>query len=331
MTTVVWASSPYRPSLKTQSPLSFAPPISSPVPHSQPQLNLINRAAPDSVALESTLLLHGVPKGQGRPLSDQLAAIIHANAATPTTIGVIQGVPTVGLTDAELDILLAAERVPKANTSNLGLFLHSKQNAATTVATTMELAAAAGVRVFATGGLGGVHKNFANHLDISADLAAFTRFPVAVVTSGVKSLLNVPATRELLESLGIPVIGFRSDDFPAFYLCSLGQQGPKVDARFDDVATLANFVRNELSRTRRGIVVCNPIPPADELDPAQLDRWLIAAQNEATAAYVSARDVTPFVLAALHRLSAGATLRANIALVKSNAALAAQLAAAMAN
>ena len=202
-------------------------------------------------------------------------------------------------------------------------------SSATTVATTMELAASAGVRVFATGGLGGVHRNFAAHLDISADLAAFTRFPVAVVTSGVKSLLDVAATRELLETLGVPVVGFQTSDFPAFYQRTLGPQGPKVDARFDDIAELASFVDAELRRSGRGVVVCNPVPAADELPKPQFEHWLTAAHAEAAAANISARDLTPFVLGALHRISEGATLRANLALVKSNAALAAQLSAAL--
>lgn len=294
--------------------------------------SLVARTAPNSVALETTLLLHGVPKGQGRPLNDELASIVRANGGTPTTIGVVHGIPTVGLTDAELDTLLAAEKVAKSNTANLGLFLHRKQHAATTVATTMELAAAAGVRVFATGGLGGVHRGYANHLDISADLAAFTRFPVAVVTSGVKSLLDVAATRELLESLGVPVVGFRTDDFPAFYQRSLGGaacNGPKVDARFDDIQTLARFVHAEMTRTKRGVVVCNPIPSSDEIPAAQFETWLAQATADAAKQGIQARDVTPFILGSLHRLSNGATLKANLALVKSNAALAAQLAAAL--
>lgn len=294
--------------------------------------SLVARTAPNSVALETTLLLHGVPKGQGRPLNDELASIVRANGGTPTTIGVVHGVPTVGLTDAELDTLLAAAKVAKSNTANLGLFLHRKQHAATTVATTMELAAAAGVRVFATGGLGGVHRGYANHLDISADLAAFTRFPVAVVTSGVKSLLDVAATRELLESLGVPVVGYRTDDFPAFYQRALGGgagAGPKVDARFDDIKDLARFVNAEMTRTKRGVVVCNPIPSSDEIPAAQFETWLAQATADAAKQGIQARDVTPFILGSLHRLSNGATLRANLALVKSNAALAAQLAAAL--
>jgi pseudouridine-5'-phosphate glycosidase len=300
---------------------------------------LLNRAAPRSVALETTLLLHGVPKGQGGPLARELRAIIERNGAHAAICGVLRGRPIVGMTDEELNHLLDApgdptlltKQVPKANTSNLGLLLHQGSDAATTVSTTMELAASAGVRIFATGGLGGVHKNFAHHLDISADLLAFTRFPVAVVTSGCKSLLDVVATRELLETLGVPVIGFRTDRFPAFYL---RESSAAVDARFDDLDALANFTRAELARTGRGIVIANPIPEADALTHADWDRWLAAAESKVESkaeakAPATGRDATPALLAALHEASGGRTLAANLALVRSNAALAATIATAI--
>lgn len=291
---------------------------------------LISRAAPNAVALETTLLLHGVPKGEGARLAAELAAIAQAEGASAALVGVHAGTPIVGMNDQELGDLLAAERVPKANTSNLGLYLHSRSHAATTVATTMELAAAAGVRVFATGGIGGVHRGYATHLDISADLAAFTRFPVAVVTSGVKSLLDVPATREALETLGIPIVGFGTADFPAFYLRSLGPGGPRVDARVDDIEDLARYVAAELARTKRGIVIANPIPERDELPRAHWDRWVAAAMSEAQRMGITGRDVTPYILGALHRLSGGETLRANVALVKNNVLLASRLAVRLA-
>lgn len=287
---------------------------------------VISRAAPCAVALETTLLIHGVPKGEGARLARELAAIATGEGASAALVGVHSGRPIVGLSDQELADLLNAERVPKGNTSNLGLFLHAKSHAATTVATTMELAAGAGVRVFATGGIGGVHRGYATHLDISADLAAFTRFPVAVVTSGVKSLLDVPATREALETLGIPVVGVGTNDFPAFYLRSLGPGGPKVDARVDDVEDLARFVAAELVRTKRGIVIANPIPERDELPRAHWDRWVAAAMSEAQRMGVSGREVTPYILGALHRLSGGETLRANIALIRHNVLIASRLA-----
>ena len=281
---------------------------------------------PAPVALESTLLLHGVPREAAKGLARELAAIARARGATPLLVGVVAGEPVVGLSDAQLDTLLAAPHVEKINTASLGVSLHRRTHGATTVSTTMELAARAGVRVFATGGLGGVHRSLAERLDISADLFAFTRFPVAVVTSGCKSILDVVGTRELLETLGVPVVGFRTDAFPAFYL---RDGGTGVDARFDDPADLAAYLRHELARTGRGVVVANPIPAADELKPDQWSTWLAQAEARARANGAAGRGVTPAVLAALHEVSGGATLRANLALVKANTDLAATLARRM--
>lgn len=275
------------------------------------------------VALETTLLIHGVPREQAVPLNRELGGIVRARGALPALVGVVAGVPTVGVSEEGLAAMLAAPRVPKVNTATLGLAAHRKWHAATTVSATMELAAAAGVRVFATGGLGGVHRDLAKRLDISADLAAFTRFPIAVVTSGCKSLLDVIATRELLESLGIPVVGFQTDRFPAFYL---RDSGVGVDERFDDLADLGRFVRGELARTSRGIVVCNPIPAAHELDASDWSIWMANAADRAHDKGAAGREVTPAVLAALHEISGGKTLAANLALVKSNTDVAAQLA-----
>jgi pseudouridine-5'-phosphate glycosidase len=294
-------------------------------------MDLTSRARPNSVALETTLLLHGVPREAAPALAGELRTIIAARGADACTIGVVRGRAIVGLTDLELSQLLEATDVPKANTANLGVLLHRGSHAATTVSTTMELAAAAGVRVFATGGLGGVHRGYASQLDISADLTALSRFPVAVVTSGVKSLLDVHATREALETLGVPVLGFGTDDFPAFYTRRLHDVPPGtigVDARFDDARELAAFLQKELSRTRRGIVVCNPIPARDELDPHQFAAWLREAERLSIGA--RGRSLTPAILGNLHRVSGGKTLAANVALVKHNAAIAADLAAELA-
>lgn len=284
---------------------------------------LVNRAGPGHVALETTLVVHGVPRGEGAALAEALGDCVRHEGVAPALVGVVGGRPIVGMTGEELRTLLEADGVEKANTANLGVLMHLGRHAATTVSATMELAAASGVRVFATGGLGGLHFGLAERPDVSADLAALARFPVAVVTSGVKSLLDVEGTRELLESLGVPVIGFRTDRFPAFYL---RQSGARVDARIDDVEVLAGFVDSELSRTGRGIVVANPIPEADEIERADWDRWLAQAQ---AAAHEGGRDVTPKVLAALHHFSHGRTLGANIALAKSNATLAGQVCRAL--
>lgn len=287
-------------------------------------MQIVNRSRMNSVALETTLLIHGVPATSSRDLAHELAGIVDTQGAHPALVGVVAGKPTIGMTDTELDALLEAPEVPKANTGNLGVYIRRGSHAATTVSTTMELAQAAGVRVFATGGLGGVHTGYGEHWDVSADLMAFTRFPVAVVTSGVKSILDVVSTREALETLGIPVVGYKTDSFPAFYL---PESESGVDARFDDPDELADFVRFELARTSRGIVVANPIPSEHALDPEQWAQWLARAKERAEQSQSRGRAWTPSVLGAVHELSQGATLRANIELVKSNAALAGQLAA----
>lgn len=290
-------------------------------------MSLVNRAASPAVALETTLLLHGVPKESARPLAAELSQIVRSQGAHPALIALVAGKPTIGLTDSELDLLLEAPKVPKANLSNLGILMHAGSHAATTVSTTMELAAAAGVKLFATGGLGGAHKGFGASWDVSSDLTALARFPVAVVASGTKSILDVHSTREMLETLGVPVIGFQTDSFPAFYLRT-SDRG--VDARFDDVRKLASFIDFELARTGRGIVIANPIPAADELDAASWRGWLAEAERS-VGTPSDGRDATPRLLAALHTCSGGATLRANLALVRSNARLAAQLAAGVAD
>lgn len=281
------------------------------------------RAPHPAVALESTLLLHGVPREAALNLATELAGIVKSGGATPALVALVHGVPTVGLTDEELNVLLAAPDVPKANAANLGVLMYRRSHAATTVSTTMQLAASAGVRVFATGGLGGAHHGFGTSWDVSSDLMALARFPVAVVTSGTKSILDVASTREMLETLGVPVIGFRTDRFPAFYL---RESERAVDARFDDEAELAAYIDAELRRTSSGIVIANPIPASDELPRPSWEQWLAQA-TAAVAASPTGRDVTPRLLAELHRLSGGATLRANLALIRSNAALAARIAA----
>lgn len=288
--------------------------------------HVINRAGPRAVALETTLLLHGVPREEAQLLAEDLCRDVEKNGGQPVIVGVVSGRPIVGLTRDELTTLLDASGVAKANTSNLGALIASGAHGATTVSTTMELAAAAGVRVFATGGLGGVHPGWTVVPDISSDLFALTRFPVAVVASGVKSILDIEATREVLETLGVPVIGFRTDRFPAFYL---RESTSGVDARIDDEGRLAGFVSQELRRTGRGVLVVNPIPARDELDRAQFDRWLQQARAHAEQHGAGGREVTPAILGALHLLSGGATLRANVALVRANAQLAAMLASRM--
>ncbi len=287
-------------------------------------MNLVNRAGPDCVALETTLLVHGVPRADGMPLARRLGTVIAEESggrARGAIIGLWRGRPTVGLSEEELQGLFDAGDVPKANMSNLGVLIHRQSHGATTVSTTMELAAAAGVTIMATGGLGGVHTG--ETLDVSADLVAFTRFPVAVVTSGVKSLLNVEATREVLETLGIPVVGFRTDRFPAFYI---RESRARVDANFDDVGELARYIGRELARTGRGIVVANPVPEGAEIIERDWEQWLAEARRRAESGPPGeGREVTPRILSHLHDVSGGQTLATNIALAVANARLAAGL------
>ncbi|MBX3389575.1 MAG: pseudouridine-5'-phosphate glycosidase [Phycisphaeraceae bacterium] len=279
------------------------------------------------LALETTILTHGVPRDAALPLARELAAICTKNGAEPALVGVFRGQPIAGMSESQLVEMLNSGEVAKANSANLGALIFQQSHASTTVAATMEIAAGAGIKVFATGGIGGVHQGFAQHLDISADLLALTRFAVAVIASGVKSILDVLATRELLETLGVPVIGFQTSEFPAFYL---RESGAGVDARFDDVQSLAGFIRKELERTGRGILIVNPIPKADELDRAQFSGWLDSARSELGDA-AKGRQATPALLARLHALSGGKTLEANLALIRSNVEVGSRLAAALGN
>lgn len=285
-------------------------------------MRLSKRVTSRAVALETTLLVHGVPREASLGLAGELDEIVRSEGSTPALVGVVEGRAIAGMDRDELEAMLGAESVEKVNTANLGLALHAGRSAATTVSSTMEIASYAGLRVFATGGIGGVHKGYGERLDISADLIAFTRFPIAVVTSGVKSILDVISTREALESLGVTVVGFGTDAFPAFYL---RDGGCGVDVRFDDAGDLADFVRWELARTGRGIVIANPIPAEHEIAMSDWESWLGEATARAAAGGASGRGVTPAVLGGLHEVSGGRTLRANIELVKSNARVAAMV------
>lgn len=283
-----------------------------------------------AVALESTLLVHGVPAGIAMDLHRSLCDQLMEVGSEPALIALLGGTPTVGVTEAELSRLIErGTSLPKVNTANLGVMRHWGADAATTVSTTMEIASAVGIRVFATGGLGGVHRGYGCHLDVSADLTALTRFPVAVITAGVKSILDIAATREALETLGVPVVGYRTDHFPAFYRRTADDHDLSVDARFDNFDELSAFLDAELRRTGRGVVVANPIDESDELDGGALQAWIEQAEDEADSAGVIGREVTPFILGRVHELSGGKTIEANIALVKGNARLAGSLASSM--
>ena len=286
-----------------------------------PDHGLTIRTGPAPVALETTLLAHGVPRSAAMDLHHDLSQTVRTAGATPALVGVVDGRPVVGMTDDELEHMLANEPV-KVNTANLGLAMARGRTAATTVSATMELAAAAGVCVFATGGIGGVHRGYGTRLDISADLVALAHFPVAVVSSGVKSILDVESTREALESLGVPVIGYRTDVFPAFYTRT---SDAIVDERMDDPADIAAFLASELPRTGRGVLIANPIPVEHEIPGDTFTEML----KQVAGPEQMGRDATPSILAALHDQTHGKTLEANLVLVRLNAQLAAEIAASL--
>jgi len=279
------------------------------------------------VALETTLVTHGLPQPQGVEIASELESEVVAAGATPATIGVLDGRVRVGLTLDELHRLDTSEAV-KLNLSNFAAQISSGKPGSTTVAATMLVCARTGIEVFATGGIGGVHRGAAESGDVSADLTAFARFPVAVVCAGAKAVLDLSRTVEALESLGVPVYGYGTGDFPAFYV---RESGLRVDQRFDTMKDLARAVRGHFQLgLGTGVVVANPIPLEHELPRPAYEHALEQAVAEAAEMKVRGRHLTPFLLDRLADLTAGSTVAANLALLRSNARAAAELAVALA-
>lgn len=280
------------------------------------------------VALETTLVTHGLPHPQGLETALALEDGVRSGGAVPATIGVLEGQLRVGLDRAALERLAGDRAAPKLNPSNLAAVLASGGSGSTTVAATLLAAAGAGIEVFATGGIGGVHRGAPETDDVSADLAALARHRVAVVCAGAKAVLDLPRTVERLETLGVPVLGFATDEFPAFYRRA---SGLPVDARFDDPARLAEAVRTHFALgTGTGVVVASPIPAEDEMPRESHDAALAGALAEARERGLRGREVTPFLLDRMHTLTGGASVRANLALLRRNVQVAAALARAMA-
>ncbi|MBO6724977.1 MAG: pseudouridine-5'-phosphate glycosidase [Rhizobiaceae bacterium] len=280
------------------------------------------------VALESTIITHGMPFPENARTAAEVEAVVRDNGATPATIAVIDGVIRVGLEAGALEKLAKAKDVVKASGRDLAAVMARGGSAGTTVSATMRIAALAGIRVFATGGVGGVHRGAEETFDISADLVELGRTPVAVVCAGVKSILDIARTLEYLETQRVPVIAAGSDDFPAFYTRS---SGLVADHRLNTPEELARAIAiHDALETGTGMLIANPIPEADALDPGFIDRVIAEAVSEASARGMARKEVTPFLLARINELSNGKSLVANIALVKNNAALAARIAAALA-
>jgi len=277
------------------------------------------------VALESTLISHGLPSETSAQTARQIEQDVRYSGAAPATIAILDGTVRVGLTDDDLVRVAEGADVVKASIRDLAVVLARGTAGATTVASTSYLAHLAGIRVFATGGLGGVHRGARETWDESADLGALATVPVTVVCAGVKSILDVPATLERRESQSVAVLGFRTDTFPGFYIQDTGLPVPW---RVEGPAELARVMaRRDALGLRQGLVVANPIAEEAEMDHDLHRRTLDSGLQAAEEAGVRGKDVTPFLLAWFHEETQGASLAANVALVRSNARLAAEIAA----
>ena len=280
------------------------------------------------VALESTILSHGLPPGRNLDVARRLERVVRDGGAVPATIAVLDGRVVVGLSPAELERVCAPDAgLDKLSLRDLGPAVGLGRSGATTVASTSALAAAAGIGMFATGGLGGVHVGAAQSWDVSADLGVLAKVPTVVVCSGVKSVLDIPATLEVLETNSVPVLGYRTDDFPAFYLRSSGHQ---VGWRVDDPKQAAAVIDAHRAYADSGVLLANPIPEASEMDKQLHDRLLAEGLALVEEQGAHGADVTPVLLEHFHTASGGASIDANEALVLNNAKLATEVAVALA-
>jgi len=276
------------------------------------------------VALESTIISHGLPRPTNLKVAHEVEEIVRNCGATPATIAILDGDIHVGLEDDELEKVAFDESMVKASTRDLAILAATKANAATTVAATSHIAAQAGIKVFATGGLGGVHRG--DGFDESADLRALSMTPVILVCAGVKSILDIPATLERLETLAIPVFGYRTNKFPGFYLTDSGYS---LEHRVDSAKLIAEiwYQRNQVGTAESAIIVANPV--TNQLDPMLHNRLLNDGLAKAEKAGIVGKSVTPFLLEYFHRESEGKSLEVNIEIIKSNSRLAAEIATAL--
>ncbi|GGD31671.1 pseudouridine-5'-phosphate glycosidase [Sinisalibacter lacisalsi] len=292
-----------------------------------PEVAAARDARQPLVALESTIITHGMPWPQNVETARSVEAEVRAGGAVPATIAVLSGRLHVGLTGAELDALGQAEGVAKLSRADFAACLATGGTGATTVAATMIAARLAGIEVFATGGIGGVHRGAETSFDISADLAELAQTPVTVVAAGAKAILDLPKTLEVLETSGVPVIAYGQDAFPAFWSRSSGLPAPLRMDSPDEIARAARL--RAAMALPGGQLVANPIPEADEIPADTLAPVIEAALAEAEARGIAAKAVTPFLLDHIFHATDGASLAANIALVKNNARLAARISAAL--
>jgi pseudouridylate synthase len=280
------------------------------------------------VALESTLISHGLPRPDNLTVALEAEHVVRAEGAVPATIGVTYGTAKVGLNETELELMASTEGIPKLSARDLPVAIAKGSHGATTVAATAHLAALAGIRLFATGGLGGVHREAWESRDVSGDLAALAGTPVAVVCSGVKSILDIPATLEYLETIGVPVVGFRTLRFPGFYLAD---SGSPLDWAVDDEREAARAIQAmpSLGFEDSGLVVANPLSEGEQLDPDLHERALCTSLEELKKRGVRGKDVTPFLLDRFAAETRGESLRINRLIILNNARLAARIALAL--
>ncbi|HMJ37617.1 MAG TPA: pseudouridine-5'-phosphate glycosidase [Baekduia sp.] len=279
------------------------------------------------VALESTIVSHGLPRPDNVAIARRIETAVRDGGAVPATIALVDGEVRVGLDDPALEAIATRDDVVKCSARDLPIAAARGATGATTVAATAHVAAQAGIELFATGGLGGVHREARDTWDESADLAALARTRICVVCAGVKSILDIPATLERLETLGIGVAGYRTARFPAFYLTDSGYELPwRLDSPQEIADVLA--ARGALGLDGSALVIANPLPEPEQLDPDLHERVLRASLEAAAAEGVRGRDVTPFLLDRFHAGTGGESLRANVALVLANARLAGEIAVA---
>ncbi|MBX3005982.1 MAG: pseudouridine-5'-phosphate glycosidase [Anaerolineales bacterium] len=273
------------------------------------------------VALESTVITHGLPRPQNLELAHALETIVREGGATPATIAVIDGELCVGLEPAQLEALANNPDVRKLSSRDLAAAVAQKASGGTTVAATLRIAASARIRVFATGGIGGVHRG--SQWDISADLPELARQPLVLVCAGAKAILDLPATLEQFETLGVPVVGYGSDNYPAFYSVD---SGLSTSNRVDSAAEAALLARTHWQLGGGGVLLAAPPPAETAIEREEVEAWIVQAQAEADAQDIRGQRVSPFLLARVAELSNGRSLQANLALLKNNARIAAEIA-----
>ncbi|MDA9088312.1 pseudouridine-5'-phosphate glycosidase [Amylibacter sp.] len=286
-------------------------------------LNALNSGTP-IVALESTIITHGMPFPDNAEMASSVEALIYDYGVVPATIAVIDGRIKIGLSPDELMQLAKVKNALKISRADMAFAISQGKTAGTTVAATMIIARMVGIRIFATGGIGGVHKGAETTFDISADLTELGKTDVLVVAAGAKAILDVPKTLEVLETQGVPVVGYKTNSLPAFWT---KESDLDIPLRMDTTSEISDFlkVRDEL-HLNSGILVANPIPEKDEIPSKIINDYIQTAQTEMENDNISGKDVTPFLLKRIFELSNGASLTSNIALVKNNALLAAKIA-----